>query len=83
MKWVKLVQRIEALESNWCEGSILNLPGWKEIGYKETSNDIIVLAELTTESIERCDCGTTWTEMTKWGFTDPTHMRDIPIRCKG
>lgn len=80
--WVGLEQRLEKLEGTWCEGEILNLPGWRTIRYRETSDDIIVLAELTTEAAAQCRCGATWAELTKWGYTDPTHVRDIPVRCK-
>jgi transposase len=80
--WVELEQRLEKLEGTLCDGEIINLPGWKTIIYKETSDDIIALAELTTEAAAGCKCGATWAEMKKWGYTDPTHVRDIPVRCK-
>jgi transposase len=76
------VQRIENLEGTWGEGDILNLPGWKTIRYKETRNDIIILAELTTEATGRCKCGCAWAEMRGWGYTDPMYVIDISIRCK-
>jgi transposase len=77
------VQRIENLEGTWGEGDIINLPGWKTIRYKETKDDIIILAELTTEATGRCKCGDAWAEMRGWGYTDdPMHVIDIPIRCK-
>jgi transposase len=81
-KWLRLIQLLEKLLGTWCDGEVLNLPGWKTVRYRETDDDIIVLAELTTESTERCACGATWAEMTKWGFTELTHVNDIPIRCK-
>lgn len=81
-EWLKLEQRLENLEGRWGDGEIINIAGWKTIRYRETADDIIILAELTTESAQRCDCGTTWAEMTKWGYTDPTYVIDIPIRSK-
>jgi transposase len=82
-KWIKLVQRIENLEGTWGDGDILNLPGWRTIRYKETKDDIIILAELTTEATGHCKCGDAWAEMRGWGYTDdPMHVIDIPIRCK-
>lgn len=81
-EWLKLEQRLENLEGTWGDGEIINIAGWKTIRYRETADDIIILAESTTESAQRCDCGTTWAEMTKWGYTDPTYVIDIPIRSK-
>lgn len=81
-KWIKLAQSIENLEGTWGEGDILNLLGWKTIRYKETKDDIIILAELTTEATGRCKCGCTWAEMRGWGYTDPMYVVDIPVRCK-
>jgi transposase len=80
--WLKLEQRLEKLKGNWCEGEVINLPGWKTIRYRETDSDIIILAELTTEVDSHCDCGAPSAEFLKWGFTEPSYVRDIPIRCK-
>lgn len=80
--WVELEQRLEEMEGTWCEGEILNLEGWKTIRYKETEDDVIVLASVTTEFSEACACGPTGAEFTKWGFTEPAHVRDIPVRSK-
>lgn len=82
IQWVELEQRIEELPGVWCIGEVLNLPGWKTIKYKETDHDILVLAELTTECVNPCDCGTPSSEFQRWGFTAPCYVRDIPIRFK-
>lgn len=81
-KWTKLVQRIEKLEGTWSDGEIIGLPGWNTIRYKDTTDDIIILAELTTEADSRCKCGKTWAEMNGWGYTDPMYVVDVNIRCK-
>jgi transposase len=81
-KWLRLIQLLENIPGTWCEGEILNLPGWKTIRYRECADDLIILAELTTESTECCNCRTAWAEMIKWGYTEVTHVRDLPIRRK-
>ncbi len=79
--WTWLLD-LKEVEGVWCEGEVLNLPGWKTIKYKETSHDVIVLAELTTEVEGPCECGAPMSKLGKWGFTDPSYVRDVPIRCK-
>lgn len=45
LTWQRLEQRLETVEGNWCDdGDILNLTGWRTQRYKETADDIIVLA---------------------------------------
>lgn len=78
--WVALEQRLDALEGTWCDGEILNLPGWRTLRYKETAADVIILAEPTTQA--SCTCGATSSELQKWGLTPRSHIRDVPIRCK-
>ena len=80
--WLDLEQRLEKLEGTWCDGEIINLPGWKTVRYRETEGDIIVLAELTTEVDSPCECGVPAAEFLKWGFTEPAHVRDVPVRDK-
>lgn len=79
---MELGRRIEELEGSWCEGEVLNLPGWKTIRYKETADDVIVLAEPTTEVALRCGCAAREAEVEKWGYAEPTHVRDVPVRSK-
>jgi transposase len=81
-KWLKLERRIEKLDGVWCEGEVLNLPGWKTIKYKETLHDVIVLAEPSTEPSLPCGCSTEAPRGQGWGYTDPSYVRDIQIRSK-
>lgn len=81
-KWLKLERRIERLDGDWCEGEVLNLPGWRTIKYKETPHDTIVLAEPSTEVSLPCDCSTEASRGRKWGYTDPSYVRDMPIRSR-
>lgn len=78
--WMWL-QGLEGIGGQWCEGEIINLPGWKTIKYKETAHDIIILAEVTTE-IEEHGCSLPSPEFGAWGFTDPSYVSDLPIRRK-
>jgi transposase len=80
--WLTLEHRLEQLEGTWCDGEILNLSGWKTIRYRETADDVIILAELTTEIKSSCACGTLTANFLKWGFTEPSHVNDIPVRSK-
>jgi transposase len=80
--WTSLEQYLEKLEGTWCEGEVLNLPGWRTIKYRETAGDVIVLAELTTEIGAFCVCRPGVSKIRKWGFTEPSHVRDVPVRCK-
>jgi len=81
-KWVRLEQKIEKLPGDWCQGEILNLPGWATVRYKELDHDIVVMAELSTLSAGNCICPAAESELHKSGFTDPYHVADLPIRCK-
>lgn len=81
-KWVQLEQKIEKLPGDWCQGEILNLPGWKTLRYKELDHDILVMAELATPSAGNCICPAAESELHKSGFTDPYYVADLPIRCK-
>lgn len=60
----------------------INFDGWKTIRYKETAEDVIVLAEVTTKIENFCVCDLDAAEIRKWGFTEPSHVRDIPVRSK-
>lgn len=79
--WVRL-QGLEDIGDSWCEGEIINLPGWKTIKYKETDHDIIILAEATTAIEGTCACGETAAKFKFWGYTAPTYVRDLPVRDK-
>jgi transposase len=79
--WVRL-QGLEELGGLWCEGEVINLPGWKTIKYKETDHDIIILAEVTTEIEGTCNCGEDASKFKFSGFIEPTYVRDLPIRNK-
>jgi transposase len=79
---VRLEQKIEKLPGDWCQGELLNLPGWTTLKYKELDHDIVVIAELTTPSAGNCICLAAESEMHKSGFTDPYCVDDLPIRCK-
>lgn len=80
--WVELEWRLEELEGTWCEGDVLNLPGWQALKYRETGDDVIVLAELTTEIAESCACGAGEGKVSKWGYTEINYVRDVPVRGK-
>lgn len=80
--WTSLEQHLEKLDGVWCDGEVLNLPGWKTLRYRETAEDVIVLAELTTKIEDFCRCTSGIPKIRKWGFTEPSHVRDVPIRCK-
>ncbi|HYX71965.1 MAG TPA: ISL3 family transposase, partial [Nitrososphaera sp.] len=45
-------------------------------------DDVIVLAELTMEVESPCDCGVPAAQFLKWGFTEPSHISDVPVRSK-
>jgi transposase len=79
---VKLEQKIEKLPGDWCQGEILNLPGWKTLRYKELDHDIVGIAELVTPSAGNCICPASQSKLQKSGFTDPYYVADLPIRCK-
>lgn len=64
------------------EGEILNLPGWQTIKCKESDEDIIIQATPTTVPTVPCGCGAPAAEFQRWGFTRPTYVHDLPIRCK-
>lgn len=80
--WLDLEQRLEKLDGVWCEGEVLNLPGWRTLKYRETADDIIVLAETTSEVSTPCNCRSTTTNVRRWGFTNPSYVHDLPIRSK-
>jgi len=78
-----ILQRIEAVEGTWCgDGDLLHLPGWRTLKYKETDDDIIILAELTTEPTDPCVCGASVSAFQKWGLTPLAYLHDLPNRCK-
>jgi transposase len=79
--WIRL-QELEDLGGLWCAGEIINLHGWKTLKYKETEHDVLILAELTTEIEGTCNCGEPAANFKFWGYTDPTFIRDLPIRHK-
>lgn len=81
-KWVQLEQKIEALEGDWRYGDVIDLPTWKTLRYKELDHDIVVLAELTTDRPEACNCSPHESKLHKSGFTDPSYVHDLPIRGK-
>ncbi|MCA1568541.1 MAG: hypothetical protein LC803_23410 [Acidobacteria bacterium] len=81
-KWVRLEQKIGKLPEDWCQGEILNLPGWNTLRYKELDHNIVVMAEITTPGAGNCICPAPQSELQKSGFTDPYHVADLPIRCK-
>src|SRR5438067_1876297 len=80
--WTSLEQHLEKLDGVWCDGEVLNLPGWKTLRYRETAEDVIVLVELTTEIEDFCSCNAGSKRVRSWGFTEPSFVRDIPVRCK-
>jgi transposase len=79
--WVWL-QDLEGIGGPWCEGEIINLPGWRTIKYKETAHDVIILAEVTAEAEGCTFCDAPSSELEAWGFTDVSYARDLPIRRK-
>lgn len=80
--WLNLEQRLEKLDGVWCEGELLNLPGWRTSKYRETADDITVMAEATSEVSTPCNCGSITTNVRRWGFTNPSYVHDLPIRSK-
>lgn len=74
---------LEGMEGAWCMGGeVLNLPDWRTIKYKETDEDIIILATPTVEPAAPCECGTPPVKSQRWGFAAPSYLRDLPVRCK-
>lgn len=80
--WARLEKRLEGIGGDWCYGEILNLEGWKTEKYKETEDDVIVFAKLTTEVPSACPCGIPSSESVRWGFTGITYVSDLSIRRK-
>lgn len=76
-------ETLEGMEGAWCaDGEILNLPGWRTIKYKETDEDVIILATPTVEPTDSCACGVPAVKSRRWGFAASSYLRDLPVRCK-
>ncbi|MDQ5826536.1 MAG: ISL3 family transposase, partial [Chloroflexota bacterium] len=74
------LELIEGVRSD--DGEILNLAGWRTVGYKETDHDVIIFAALTTGLVVPCGCGTAASRFHKWGFPKMSCFHDLPIRQK-
>jgi transposase len=76
-------EALEGMKGVWCAGGeVLNLPGWQTIKYKETGEDVAILATPTMKPTDPCECGASDVKSRRWGFASPSHVRDLPVRCK-
>jgi transposase len=79
----KLESKLDGVPGVLCVGGdILNLPGWRTTRYKETDHDLIITATPLIEHETPCGCGAPATNLQRWGFTQESYVRDLPIRCK-
>ena len=77
----KMEQLLERPEGVWREGEIIHLDGWRTIKYKESSDQINVIAELVSATV-CASCGATAARLKKNGLTGPRHVRDVPFHFK-
>src|SRR5947209_10566070 len=83
LTWQRVKQRLETVEGAWCnDGDLLHLGGWRTLEYKETDDDVIILAELTTELTDPCVCGASPSTFQKWGLAPLAYLHDLSIRNK-
>ena len=80
--WIRIEQRVDALEHDWCAGEVLNLPGWRTSRYKETEHDVIVVADVVEDDGLSCPCGATAAAIRPSGSAEPRYLWDLPIRGK-
>lgn len=78
--WITLERQIDKLPSDWRDGEILNLEGFKTIKYKEIDSDVIVLAEMQITA--SCQCSDYQIDLKKNGWTKHKMILDSPVRCK-
>lgn len=78
--WINLEKKIDAENGDWHFGEILNLEDLTTIKYKETSSDIIILAQISSET--ECPCGVLPPMLKKNGWTSPCTVLDSPVRYK-
>jgi transposase len=83
LAWAWLEEALQKVDGAWCADSeILNLPGWRSLKYYETAEDIIVIAVSVTKITASCPCGNPASTFQRWAYTAPSHVSDLPIRCK-
>lgn len=76
----RIEQRFEGEAGVWREGEIIHLDGWRTITFKESSEQINAITELTVPTV--CLCRASAPELVKNGSTGLRTVRDVPFHFK-